>query len=223
MNLSKRLQKVLDFVEVTDNVADIGADHGYLTIAMREKGVKYLQVVENKKGPLNRAKQNLVDYDNIIFSLSDGISDIDSSIDTVTICGMGGLNIVEILSDHLDTAKKLKKIIMQANSKTYELIEFLVNNSFSIIDEEMVKDGDKYYEIIVASYDGVQKNFSYHELFFGPILLQKMSLEFVEYYQTLKQNFKNILADNQNREMTDLKNKIELIEKYIRGEQDVNN
>ena len=78
MNLSKRLQKVLDFVESSDKVADIGADHGYLTLAMHNKGVKYLQVVENKIGPLNRAKLNLIDLDNVIFSLSDGISDIDT-------------------------------------------------------------------------------------------------------------------------------------------------
>ena len=132
MNLSKRLQTVLEFIDVKDKVADIGADHGYLVIAMRELGVDFLQVVENKKGPLERAKQNLRDFDNVIFSLSDGISDLNPNIDTVTICGMGGLNIVEILNNNLDTAKRLKKIVMQANSKTFELRQFLNDNGFSI-------------------------------------------------------------------------------------------
>lgn len=215
MILSKRLQKVLEFVDASDKVADIGADHGYLTIAMREKGVDFLQVVENKIGPLNRAKQNLMDYDNIIFSLSDGISDLNSSIDTVTICGMGGLNIVEILENNLDVAKKLHKIIMQANSKTFELREFLTSNGFEIIDEDIVDDGDKYYEIIVSKYTGNNSSFLYHELLFGPILLNKKTDTFISYYFGLKQNILDILSKNENREMLELYKKLQLIEKYV--------
>ena len=215
MALSKRLQTVLDFVDVNDKVADIGADHGYLVIAMQELGVSFLQVVENKKGPLDRAKHNLRDFDNVIFSLSDGISDIDPNIDTVTICGMGGLNIVEILNNNLDTAKKLKKIIMQGNSKTYELREFLINNGFSIDDEEIVEDSDKYYEIIVSSYKGSQEKISYHELLFGPVLLKKKSDTFVKYYQFVKNNINLIIESNENIEFNELKNKLDLIDKYI--------
>lgn len=215
MNLSKRLQSVLNYIEPTDKVADIGADHGYLTIAMYEKGVKYLQVVENKKGPLERAKQNLMDYENISFSLSDGISKLESYIDTVAICGMGGLNIVEILNNNLDTAKSLKKIIMQANSKTYELREFLSKNGFQIIDEDFIKDSDQYYEIIIATFKDKKSTLSIPELYFGPILLQKRLVDFIEYYQTMKENIKHIIDSNKNHEMVDLKTKLELIEKYI--------
>ena len=215
MNLSKRLQKVLNYIEPTDKVADIGADHGYLTIAMYEKGVKYLQVVENKKGPLERAKQNLMDYDNIAFSLSDGISNLESYIDTVTICGMGGLNIVEILNNNLDTAKSLKKIIMQANSKTYELREFLTKNGFEIIDEDFVKDVDQYYEIIIATFNNNDSTLSVAELYFGPILLKKRLNDFIDYYQSLKENIQHIIASNPDHEMFELKTKLELIENNI--------
>lgn len=215
MNLSKRLQKVLNYIEPNDKVADIGADHGYLTIAMYEKGVKYLQVVENKIGPLERAKQNLMDYDNIAFSLSDGISNLESYIDTVTICGMGGLNIVEILNNNLDTAKSLKKIIMQANSKTYELREFLTKNGFEIIDEDFVKDADQYYEIIIATFNNNDSTLSVAELYFGPILLKKRLNDFIDYYQSLKENIKHIIASNPDHEMFELKTKLELIENNI--------
>ncbi len=215
MNLSKRLQSVLNYIEPTDKVADIGADHGYLTIAMYEKGVKYLQVVENKKGPLERAKQNLMDYENISFSLSDGISKLESYIDTVAICGMGGLNIVEILNNNLATAKSLKKIVMQANSKTYELREFLSKNGFQIIDEDFIKDSDQYYEIIIATFKDEKSTLSIQELYFGPILLQKRLIDFIEYYQTMKENIKHIIDSNKNHEMVDLKTKLELIDKYI--------
>ena len=121
MNLSKRLSKVLEYVNEFDKVADIGADHGYLSIAMLEKGVKFVQVVENKTEPFLRAQSALMGYENVIFSLSDGISDLHDDINTVTICGMGGLNIVEILGSQLNKARRLNKIILQANSKLLEL------------------------------------------------------------------------------------------------------
>ncbi len=216
MSLSKRLQTVLNYIDASDKVADIGADHGYLTIAMYEKGVKHLQVVENKKGPLDRAKQNLMDYDNISFSLSDGISDLEPYIDTVTICGMGGLNIVEILNNNLDTAKSLKKIVMQANSKTYELREYLISNGFEIVDEDFVKDADQYYEIIVAIYNGNTNKLSTGELYFGPILLKKHIDDYIDYYLALKENIKKIILANPNRKMQELNDKLDLIEKYIK-------
>ena len=130
MLLSKRLSKVLDYIDKDDLVADIGADHGYLSLEMLNIGVQFVQVVENKIEPLKRAQLTLKNHENVKYSLSDGISDLDELINTVTICGMGGLNIVEILSNDLPTAKRLKKIILQANSKLFELREFLNNNSF---------------------------------------------------------------------------------------------
>lgn len=216
MSLSKRLKTVLKYINPCDKVADIGADHGYLTIAMYEKGVKHLQVVENKKGPLYRAKQNLMDYDNISFSLSDGISALEPFVDTVTICGMGGLNIVEILNNNLDVAKSLKKIVMQANSKTYELREYLNFHGFEIVDEDFVKDSDQYYEIMVASFNGNVDKLSNEELYFGPVLLKKRLTDFIDYYLTLKKSIKQIILSNPNREMDELKTKLDLIEKYIK-------
>ena len=132
MLLSKRLSKVLDYIDKDDLVADIGADHGYLSLEMLNIGVQFVQVVENKIEPLKRAQLTLKNHENVKYSLSDGISDLDELINTVTICGMGGLNIVEILSNDLPTAKRLNKIILQANSKLFELREFLNNNSFQI-------------------------------------------------------------------------------------------
>ena len=47
--LSIRLQQVLKYISSDDYVADIGCDHGYLTIAAIEKGVKFVQLIDNKE------------------------------------------------------------------------------------------------------------------------------------------------------------------------------
>ena len=221
MLLSKRLSKVLDYIDKDDLVADIGADHGYLSLEMLNIGVKFVQVVENKIEPLKRAKLTLKNHENVKYSLSDGISDLDELINTVTICGMGGLNIVEILSNDLPTAKRLNKIILQANSKLFELREFLNNNSFQIIDEAIIEEKGCFYEIIVTKYEANGTfDLSYPEKYFGPILMNNQNVTFSNKYKKRRDEYKNILKSSISKEteINNLKNQIELIETYVKGD-----
>lgn len=221
MVLSKRLSKVLEYIDKNDLVADIGADHGYLSLEMLNIGVKFVQIVENKIEPLKRAKLTLKNHENVKYSLSDGISDLDELINTVTICGMGGLNIVEILSNNLSTAQKLNKIILQANSKVYELREFLNNQGFVIIDEAIIEEKGCFYEIIVTKYDITSKEIlSYQQKYFGPVLLVNQNQTFINKYTKKINEYQNILNSNisKNEDINNIKNKIELIKTYVKGE-----
>lgn len=221
MLLSKRLSKVLDYIDKDDLVADIGADHGYLSLEMLNIGVRFVQVVENKIEPLKRAQLTLKNHENVKYSLSDGISDLDELINTVTICGMGGLNIVEILSNNLPTAKRLKKIILQANSKIFELREFLNNNSFQIIDEAIIEEKGCFYEIIVAKYEENKViNLSYPEKYFGPFLLKSQNETFCNKYKKKRDEYKHILKSSISKEteINNLKIQIELIETHVKGD-----
>lgn len=196
MKLSDRLSSVLNYINSTDIVADIGADHGYLSAAMLDLGVKHVQIVENKTEPLKRAQSTLLGYKNVSYSLSSGLNKLEDCINTVTICGMGGLNIVEILTEDLEKAKKLNKIILQANSKVYELRKFLMENNFCIIDENIVYEKNKYYEIIVCQYIENDVKYTFEELFFGPFLIKYKSDTFIKKYEMLKKQYQNILCDN---------------------------
>lgn len=220
MNLSKRLSKVLEYINEFDKVADIGADHGYLSIAMLEKGVKFVQVVENKTEPLKRAQSALKRYDNVVFSLSDGISELHDEVTAVTICGMGGLNIVEILGSQLNKAKRLNKIILQANSKLFELRNFLKENNFEILDEDIIEEKDTYYEIIICKYNRhYQTNISFEECYFGPILLKKQNDTFVNKYQKQLDMYKKILKNGKISKKEDIEyinSQIELICNNVR-------
>lgn len=208
MKLSDRLSSVLKYINSTDIVADIGADHGYLSAAMLDLGVKHVQIVENKTEPLKRAQSTLLGYKNVSYSLSSGLNELEDCINTVTICGMGGLNIVEILTEDLEKAKKLNKIILQANSKVYELRRFLMDNNFCIIDENIVYEKNKYYEIIVCQYTEKDINYTFEELFFGPFLMKYKSSTFIKKYEMLKKQYQKILCNN---EIDNLKDELSLI------------
>lgn len=180
--LSKRLARILDFISETDLVADVGTDHGYLLEScLNDKHVKFVQGIENKKGPFDRALSNLSKYieeGTAVLSLSDGLSELDSSINTVVIAGMGGELISRILENDIEKAKKLDKLILEANSRIFELREFLSRNHFEIIDEAIVHDHSKYYEIIQTKYNENSPELSTKSCFFGPKLMSHQSVDF---------------------------------------------
>lgn len=181
-----RLQKISSYINKEDRLGDVGCDHGYLAIMALEKGVRFVQLIDNKEGPLASAKQNLIYFEkdnNIKYSLSSGISRLDESVDTVAICGMGGELISKIIIDDLIIAKRVNKFILQPNSKVSYLRKVLKDNKFQIIDEDIIEDAGKVYEIIVAKYEGVLIQYTESEIMFGPVLMKKKQNLFVKKWE----------------------------------------
>ena len=215
--LTLRLQTILEHISKNDVVADIGTDHGYLLKACLEKGLTFVQGIENKKGPYMRAYSNLKEYLNderAVLSLSDGLSNLDSRIDTVVIAGMGGELIRDIINDSFDNAKQLKKMILEPNIKNYELRKYLSDNNFKIIDEEIVKDSDKFYEIIITKYSESVSKLTHKECFFGPCLLKKRNNIFLEKWQE-RLNSINVILSNTEKIIEHLENEKKMIEEVL--------
>ena len=60
--LTPRLQAAADLIDYADSVIDIGTDHGYLPIYLLKTGkVKTACAADIRKGPLENARQTLVD------------------------------------------------------------------------------------------------------------------------------------------------------------------
>ena len=97
-----RLNAALNWIDCNDLLADVGCDHGYLAIEALKKGVPFVQLIDNKEGPLNVAVSNLRKYDydsKTKFTLSSGLLDLDQKVTCVAILGMGGELISQILED----------------------------------------------------------------------------------------------------------------------------
>ena len=197
--LSSRLKTISNMVRKGSIVADIGADHGKLIISLYEEGIiSHGYAVENKKGPYSRLVEALKNEsleDIIVPLFSDGISDLPTNVDTLVIAGMGGENIIKILTSHKEKLNHVTTIIVDAHSCIPKLRAVVTDLGFVIADEKMVKDDNVYYEII--KFCKADKAFyTDRDLEFGPILRNEKSALFKEKYQNRLNDIESILNNH---------------------------
>ena len=157
IELSKRLKLVASFVEPGAVVADVGTDHGYVPIWLVQEGVAAGGIaMDVNPGPLERAAAHIGACglaDRIQTRLGDGLSALsDGEADTVIIAGMGGPLIVRILTDGLETARGMGRLILSPQSEIWSVREFLDRYGFVIEDEAMTEEDGKYYTVIRARF-----------------------------------------------------------------------
>ena len=206
MAISKRLKAIAKYTEGFDSLADIACDHGYLGIyAVENYGLKYVLLTDINPMPLASAINNtkVKKLDNIIkCKLGDGLAPLEENYDVITISGIGGILLKDILTKDLEKAKGAKRLVLCPNTDLYEVRKFLHQNDFIITNEEMIFDY-KYYEIIVCNYVGTKQQYSDLELKYGPVLLKNKSNDFINYYtQQLKlfENQAKFISDNEAKE-----------------------
>ena len=182
------------------------------------KGVAFVQLIDNKEGPLSQAKQNLKNYDvnKYLLTLSDGLTNLEKNINTIVICGMGGELIIDIINNHFELVKKMNKIIIQPNSKQYLVREFCNNHNLNIINESILEDMDKIYEIMVLQYsENNHQKLNEYDLLFGPILRKEKNNVFVKKWENkLKENNKILSIKN---DVLDIIKEKEMIEEVLYG------
>ncbi len=179
--LSFRLKKLVELLPSDAYfVADIGADHGFVSKEILDTRSKIkVFASDNKLGPYNRLKKALSTYQNVIVSLSDGLDALPSDVDTILISGMGGKTISSILLKNKEKLNKVKYLILSPHNDLYSLRKEVNSLDFKIIDECFIKDADKFYSIIV--YQKGKETLDEIELRYGPIILKNKNVDFQEY------------------------------------------
>ena len=154
--LSTRLLACAGFVNQGDRVADIGCDHGYLSIHLLTQGIARSCIASDvAKGPLQSAKDNARKFgvsENITFHLSDGVQNIPRDFDTLVCAGMGGDTMIHILKSAPWLRDSRYRLILQCQSKRPELRRWLYGNGFAIRRETLAKDGKFCYPVMEIVY-----------------------------------------------------------------------
>ncbi|WJP96949.1 tRNA (adenine(22)-N(1))-methyltransferase [Macrococcus bovicus] len=183
--IGTRLMKVADYVTGT-SVADIGSDHAYLPIYLVEQQrIERAVAGEVVEGPFQAAVRNVRSEglaDKIQVRLGSGLEVIDSGeVDCITICGMGGPLISDILLSGRAKLASRPRLILQSNIHSEAVRQALQTLGYKIIAEDILKEKKHIYEIIVAE-EGVM-SLTEAEMKFGPLLLQEQSETFNEKWQ----------------------------------------
>ena len=217
--LSKRLQIIANLVPKDSNVADIGCDHGYLLIYLKDNHFNgKLLGIDNKKGPLESFKSNLIkkNYQNdIAIKLSDGLKDVNKNFNTIVIAGMGFDNIKKIILNNKEKLDTIDTFIIDSHTKESEVRKFFVNLGYIIEDEIIIEENEIFYEIMKF----VKGNGQYSELEykFGPILLKEKCDIFIKKWNRKLSKNTEILQNNNIEEIKKktIKEENEIIKKVI--------
>lgn len=197
--LSKRLEMVASFVPQNARIADIGSDHAYLPVYLiKQKKAEFAIAGEVVEGPYKSAKaevnsQNL--ESKISVRLANGLEALNDTdlINTISIAGMGGQLIADILAAGVDKLANVTTVILQPNVGERTLRKWLNENNFKIINEAILEENNKIYEIIIA-VPGKQHLTSL-ELLFGPLLMKEKNSVFIEKWTRELANKKRILTN----------------------------
>ncbi|AVK84331.1 tRNA (adenine(22)-N(1))-methyltransferase TrmK [Lysinibacillus sp. B2A1] len=204
--LSKRLETVAKFVPTGAVVADIGSDHAYLPCYLIHKGIaSYAVAGEVVKGPYESAvgqvqKEGL--SEKIKVRLANGLAAVeeDDHVDTITIAGMGGPLIVSILEKHPEKLLGVTRLILQPNIHAKVIREWALAHNWAILDEEILEEDDKIYEILVLQRS--QMELTELEVLVGPKLMQRKSATFIKKWSREKENWQRVLQSIEGADQT---------------------
>lgn len=205
--LSQRLARVGSHVPQDARLADIGSDHAYLPVALMLKNkITFAVAGEVVKGPFQSAEKQVRKSgltDQIVVRLADGLDAIEETdrINAITIAGMGGTLIRSILEAGKQHGRinGSERLILQPNVGEKTLREWLVENEYTIIEEEILAENKKIYEIIVAEKQE-PVSYSDRELFFGPHLLKEKNDVFIQKWQREIAGKERVLAQLEKAE-----------------------
>ncbi len=183
--LSKRLLACAEYVTPGDRVADIGCDHGYLSIYLLKNNIASTVIASDiGEQPLQSAIFHAEKFgvnERIRFYLSDGVQRIPRDFDTLICAGMGADTMISIL----DSAPWLRdgryRLILQCQSKRAMLRRWLSANGWDIRQEQALKDGRFLYTVMEVVYKPGQV-LTAGQCWFSPALRRCTAPEAKDYY-----------------------------------------
>ena len=185
--ISDRLLACAGFVGRGSRVADIGCDHGYLSIYLLTNGIARSCIASDvREGPLQSAQRNARKFgvaNKIEFFLSDGVQNLPRDFDCMVCAGMGADTMIHILESAPWLQDEKYTLILQCQSKTPMLRRYLSENGWRIYEEAALRDGRFLYTVMEVSYQPDHPKLTVGEWYFPPALLENPSKDLPAYYK----------------------------------------
>lgn len=154
-----RLLTAVSLVRKGNIAADIGCDHGKLSVWLAKKNISPKVIaVDNRPLPLARAKalvkrtgcENIVDC-----RLGSGLGPLaPMEAKDIIVAGMSGQTIIEILSECGWVKNKELQFIFVPATRQSQLRRWLYQNGFKLACEKPVLDNRRFYTVMSVVYSG---------------------------------------------------------------------
>lgn len=200
MELSKRLNFIIDNIENTSVLADIGTDHGYIPLYAIKNGLCSKAIaIDVNKDPLDKARLNAILEgvgDELEFRLGGGLKPLEKDeVEVAIIAGMGGNLIRDILEESIDKVSSIGYLILVPAQNPEVLREYLYNNDYEIICEDLCEEDEIYYELFKVrkkAGESIKLDSIYYEV--SPKLLMQKHPLMKDFLNSKVENYKKILS-----------------------------
>ena len=164
IKLNARLGQAASYINAGESVCDVGTDHGYIPIFLAEQGGHDPLIMSDvSKGSLDKAvadaKMVLPENEIPQARLGDGLDVLSpGEVDDIVIAGMGGIQMLDILTWDFMKTLTYSKYIFQPRRDAALLRKWLEINRFTIIEQCIVPEGRRFSQILCVSSEGAEKH-----------------------------------------------------------------
>ena len=189
IKLSKRLSFILKFIPSSADVFyDLCCDHGLLGIAVGQSyNYQEINLVDQVPSIIDKISKQSLPSDipnavqiNFICQDARNLKLNESYKNIISIAGIGGelaMKMIENLKGHL---KETDSLVVSVHNNIHKLREYLIHNNFELIDEGLVEDNKKFYEVLVLKISKLAK--SNVTITFSPKVDRSELSEILSYY-----------------------------------------
>lgn len=151
--LDPRLSLAFDLYDPCDLAADIGTDHAHLPAALLQRGrCRHMILTDISKSALENARMEMIRLhltNRVSLRLGDGLIPVSEECGVISIMGMGGRTIRDILLSGKDRLKKAS-LILSAHTD-WHLIRAAIHEIGYYLDrEEPCFSAGRYYLVLRA-------------------------------------------------------------------------
>ncbi|MGI6030853.1 MAG: tRNA (adenine(22)-N(1))-methyltransferase [Eubacteriales bacterium] len=151
--LTPRLELLARSVPQGSIAADIGTDHGYLSIWLAASGVcPTVYASDVNEGPIARARDNICKYglEDRVFALrADGLQGVEQKpVTAIIIAGMGGELIARILEESSLAKRPEVTLLLQPMTSQPELKAYLCTHGYRVEEERVCREEEKFYTVL---------------------------------------------------------------------------
>lgn len=184
-----RLEAAYELLPRNCILADVGCDHGMLCKAALEGGkAKRVYACDISAPSLDKARKVLNGFDNVQFVCCDGLKKVPRDYTAVTLCGMGGETVLEILQG-LDRDVSL---IVQPQTHAADVRRTLSGSGYALKREILAFERGRFYPVMLFErgerrLDELEETFGLNAHEPSPLLV-KMAEKLIREHEKYPQN-----------------------------------